>query len=103
MHCLSSHFYKQRNKNDKNVRLLYTYIYIYIYIYIYTQINSLYVVKYEILRIDLIGVEHACVYLQDLSARLVSVHAEKDSFRLTFKTVEEVWKFSTYLALGTTD
>uniref|UniRef100_A0A8C4YYL4 SH3 domain and tetratricopeptide repeats 2 n=1 Tax=Gadus morhua TaxID=8049 RepID=A0A8C4YYL4_GADMO len=38
--------------------------------------------------------------LQDLSARLVSVHAEKDSFLLTFKTVEEVWKFSTYLALG---
>ncbi|KAJ3587748.1 hypothetical protein NHX12_011345 [Muraenolepis orangiensis] len=37
---------------------------------------------------------------KDLSARLVSVHAEKDSFVLTFKTVEEVWKFSTYLALG---
>ncbi|KAM7417999.1 hypothetical protein PAMA_017573 [Pampus argenteus] len=36
----------------------------------------------------------------DLSARLVSVHAEKDSFVLTFKTVEEIWKFSTYLALG---
>ena len=38
--------------------------------------------------------------LQDLSARLVSVHAEKDRFVLTFKTVEEIWKFSTYLALG---
>ncbi|XP_068451523.1 SH3 domain and tetratricopeptide repeat-containing protein 2 [Clinocottus analis] len=37
---------------------------------------------------------------KDLSARLVSVHAEKDSFVLTFKTVEEVWKFSTYIALG---
>ncbi|XP_077434208.1 SH3 domain and tetratricopeptide repeat-containing protein 2 isoform X1 [Vanacampus margaritifer] len=37
---------------------------------------------------------------KDLSARLVSVHAEKDSFVLTFKTVEELWKFSTYLALG---
>ncbi|XP_061643517.1 SH3 domain and tetratricopeptide repeat-containing protein 2 isoform X2 [Phyllopteryx taeniolatus] len=37
---------------------------------------------------------------KDLSARLVSVHAEKDSFVLTFKTVEEIWKFSTYLALG---
>uniref|UniRef100_A0A8C7ZQF4 SH3 domain and tetratricopeptide repeats 2 n=1 Tax=Oryzias sinensis TaxID=183150 RepID=A0A8C7ZQF4_9TELE len=36
---------------------------------------------------------------KDLSARLVSVHAEKDSFVLTFKTVEEMWKFSTYLAL----
>ncbi len=40
------------------------------------------------------------LFLQDLSARLVSVHAEKDSFVLTFKTVEEIWKFSTYLALG---
>ncbi|XP_068181370.1 SH3 domain and tetratricopeptide repeat-containing protein 2 isoform X2 [Antennarius striatus] len=37
---------------------------------------------------------------KDLSARLVSVYAEKDSFVLTFKTVEEIWKFSTYLALG---
>lgn len=37
---------------------------------------------------------------QDLSARLVSVHAEKDHFVITFKTVEEIWKFSTYLALG---
>uniref|UniRef100_UPI001A997CFB SH3 domain and tetratricopeptide repeat-containing protein 2 n=1 Tax=Gasterosteus aculeatus aculeatus TaxID=481459 RepID=UPI001A997CFB len=37
---------------------------------------------------------------KDLSARLVSIHAEKDSFVLTFKTVEEIWKFSTYLALG---
>lgn len=42
-------------------------------------------------------------FLQDLSARLVSVHAEKDSFVLTFKTVEEIWKFSTYLALGRTN
>ncbi|KAM4554997.1 SH3 domain and tetratricopeptide repeat-containing protein 2 isoform 1-T1 [Odontesthes bonariensis] len=37
---------------------------------------------------------------KDLSARLVSVHAERDSFVLTFKTVEEIWKFSTYLSLG---
>ncbi|XP_051505885.1 SH3 domain and tetratricopeptide repeat-containing protein 2 isoform X2 [Myxocyprinus asiaticus] len=37
---------------------------------------------------------------KDMSARLVSVHAEKDSFVITFKTVEEIWKFSTYLALG---
>ncbi|XP_030621411.1 SH3 domain and tetratricopeptide repeat-containing protein 2 [Chanos chanos] len=37
---------------------------------------------------------------KDLSARLVSVHAEKDCFVITFKTVEEIWKFSTYLALG---
>ncbi|XP_066505491.1 SH3 domain and tetratricopeptide repeat-containing protein 2 [Hoplias malabaricus] len=37
---------------------------------------------------------------KDLSARLVSVHADKDHFVITFKTVEEIWKFSTYLALG---
>nr|XP_015204858.1 PREDICTED: SH3 domain and tetratricopeptide repeat-containing protein 2 isoform X1 [Lepisosteus oculatus] len=37
---------------------------------------------------------------KDLSARLVSVHAETDSFVITFKTVEEIWKFSTYLSLG---
>lgn len=45
-------------------------------------------------------VKQQTLCLQDLSARLVSVHAEKDSFVLTFKTVEEIWKFSTYLALG---
>lgn len=44
--------------------------------------------------------KHETLFVQDLSARLVSVHAEKDSFVLTFKTVEEIWKFSTYLALG---
>ncbi|KAG5270257.1 hypothetical protein AALO_G00190580 [Alosa alosa] len=37
---------------------------------------------------------------KDLSARLLSVHAERDCFILTFKTVEEIWKFSTYLSLG---
>ncbi|MGH0156328.1 UNVERIFIED_CONTAM: hypothetical protein FKN15_031033 [Acipenser sinensis] len=37
---------------------------------------------------------------KDLSARLVSVHIERDCFSITFKTVEEIWKFSTYLALG---
>ncbi|XP_078087249.1 SH3 domain and tetratricopeptide repeat-containing protein 2 [Mustelus asterias] len=36
----------------------------------------------------------------ELSARLVSIHAEKDLFVLTFKTVEEIWKFTTYLSLG---
>ena len=44
--------------------------------------------------------KHETLCLQDLSARLVCVHAEKDSFVLTFKTVEEIWRFSTYLALG---
>ena len=47
--------------------------------------------------------KHETLFLQDLSARLVSVHAEKDSFVITFKTVEEIWKFSTYLALGRTN
>lgn len=38
--------------------------------------------------------------VQELSARLVCVQAREDRFLLTFKTLEEVWKFSTYLALG---
>ncbi|XP_068554194.1 SH3 domain and tetratricopeptide repeat-containing protein 2 isoform X4 [Anas acuta] len=37
---------------------------------------------------------------KELSARLVCVQAQEDRFLLTFKTLEEVWKFSTYLALG---
>ncbi|XP_030066831.1 SH3 domain and tetratricopeptide repeat-containing protein 2 isoform X2 [Microcaecilia unicolor] len=37
---------------------------------------------------------------KELSARLLSLEAEKDLFVITFKTVEEIWKFSTYLALG---
>ncbi|XP_018612031.2 SH3 domain and tetratricopeptide repeat-containing protein 2 isoform X2 [Scleropages formosus] len=37
---------------------------------------------------------------KDLSARLLSVNAESDCFVITFKTVEEIWKFSTYLSLG---
>ncbi|XP_067899499.1 SH3 domain and tetratricopeptide repeat-containing protein 2 isoform X2 [Heterodontus francisci] len=36
----------------------------------------------------------------EMSSRLVSIHAEKDLFVLTFKTVEEIWKFTTYLSLG---
>ncbi|XP_048459866.1 SH3 domain and tetratricopeptide repeat-containing protein 2 isoform X1 [Rhincodon typus] len=36
----------------------------------------------------------------ELSARLLSILAEKDRFILTFKTVEEIWKFTTYLSLG---
>lgn len=38
--------------------------------------------------------------VQELSARLVCVQAQEDRFLLTFKTLEEVWKFSTYLTLG---
>ncbi|XP_027258578.2 SH3 domain and tetratricopeptide repeat-containing protein 2 isoform X2 [Cricetulus griseus] len=37
---------------------------------------------------------------KDLSARLVRVQSQKDQFLITFKTVEEIWKFSTYLNLG---
>ncbi|KAJ1126707.1 hypothetical protein NDU88_005113 [Pleurodeles waltl] len=37
---------------------------------------------------------------KELSARLLSVHALQDLFVITFKTVEEVWKFSTYMSLG---
>ncbi|NWS55464.1 S3TC2 protein, partial [Chunga burmeisteri] len=41
-----------------------------------------------------------CAMLKELSARLVCIQAHKDRFILTFKTLEEVWKFSTYLTLG---
>ncbi|KAM9068489.1 SH3 domain and tetratricopeptide repeat-containing protein 2 isoform 3-T3 [Sarcophilus harrisii] len=37
---------------------------------------------------------------QELSARLVSIQVDKDQFIITFKTIEEIWKFSTYLNLG---
>lgn len=39
-------------------------------------------------------------HVQELSARLVCMQAHEDRFLLTFKTLEEVWKFSTYLTLG---
>ncbi|NWR11169.1 S3TC2 protein, partial [Paradoxornis webbianus] len=38
--------------------------------------------------------------VQELSARLVCMQAHEGRFLLTFKTLEEVWKFSTYLTLG---
>ncbi|XP_067422509.1 SH3 domain and tetratricopeptide repeat-containing protein 2 isoform X1 [Emydura macquarii macquarii] len=41
-----------------------------------------------------------CDLFKELSARLVCIQAQKDRFLLTFKTIEEIWKFSTYLALG---
>ncbi|NXX34963.1 S3TC2 protein, partial [Nicator chloris] len=41
-----------------------------------------------------------CALFKELSARLVCVQAHEDRFLLTFKTLEEVWKFSTYLTLG---
>lgn len=41
-----------------------------------------------------------CALFKDLSARLVGIQSQKDQFLITFKTVEEIWKFSTYLNLG---
>uniref|UniRef100_A0A4W3GQY8 SH3 domain and tetratricopeptide repeats 1 n=1 Tax=Callorhinchus milii TaxID=7868 RepID=A0A4W3GQY8_CALMI len=35
-----------------------------------------------------------------LSSRLVTINTENDLFILTFKTVQEIWKFSNYLSLG---
>ncbi|XP_016283870.1 SH3 domain and tetratricopeptide repeat-containing protein 2 isoform X2 [Monodelphis domestica] len=37
---------------------------------------------------------------KELSARFISIQVNKDQFIITFKTVEEIWKFSTYLNLG---
>lgn len=37
---------------------------------------------------------------QELSARLLSIHSDQDRLVVTFKTFEEIWKFSTYHALG---
>lgn len=37
---------------------------------------------------------------QELSARLLSLHSDQDRIVVTFKTFEEIWKFSTYHALG---
>ncbi|KAK2116694.1 SH3 domain and tetratricopeptide repeat-containing protein 2 [Saguinus oedipus] len=37
---------------------------------------------------------------KDLSARLVSIQSQRAQFLITFKTMEEIWKFSTYLKLG---
>ncbi|XP_014388931.1 PREDICTED: SH3 domain and tetratricopeptide repeat-containing protein 1 [Myotis brandtii] len=37
---------------------------------------------------------------RELSARLLSIHSDQDRLVVTFKTFEEIWKFSTYHALG---
>ncbi|XP_036279800.1 SH3 domain and tetratricopeptide repeat-containing protein 2 isoform X1 [Pipistrellus kuhlii] len=37
---------------------------------------------------------------KDLSARLVGIQSQQAQFLITFKTMEEIWKFSTYLSLG---
>ncbi|XP_069059488.1 SH3 domain and tetratricopeptide repeat-containing protein 1 isoform X1 [Pleurodeles waltl] len=36
----------------------------------------------------------------ELSARLLSIHSDQDLIIVTFKTFEEIWKFSTYYSLG---
>ncbi|XP_064201016.1 SH3 domain and tetratricopeptide repeat-containing protein 1 isoform X1 [Anguilla rostrata] len=36
----------------------------------------------------------------ELSARLLSINSEEDVIFVTFKTFEEIWKFSTYYTLG---
>uniref|UniRef100_A0A8C5LKU1 SH3 domain and tetratricopeptide repeats 1 n=1 Tax=Leptobrachium leishanense TaxID=445787 RepID=A0A8C5LKU1_9ANUR len=36
----------------------------------------------------------------ELSARLLSIQSDKDLIIVTFKTFEEIWKFSTYYSLG---
>ncbi|XP_066473302.1 SH3 domain and tetratricopeptide repeat-containing protein 2 isoform X2 [Tiliqua scincoides] len=41
-----------------------------------------------------------CALFKELSARLVCIQAQEDRFLLSFKTIEEIWKFSTYLSLG---
>uniref|UniRef100_A0A4W3I613 SH3 domain and tetratricopeptide repeats 1 n=1 Tax=Callorhinchus milii TaxID=7868 RepID=A0A4W3I613_CALMI len=38
--------------------------------------------------------------LSELSARLLSIHSDQDLILVTFKTFEEIWKFSTYYSLG---
>ncbi|XP_046947073.1 SH3 domain and tetratricopeptide repeat-containing protein 1 isoform X2 [Lynx rufus] len=40
--------------------------------------------------------------LGELSARLLSIHSDQDRIVVSFKTFEEIWKFSTYHALGFT-
>ncbi|XP_040275091.1 SH3 domain and tetratricopeptide repeat-containing protein 1 isoform X2 [Bufo bufo] len=36
----------------------------------------------------------------ELSARLLSIESDKDLITVTFRTLEEIWKFSTYYSLG---
>ncbi|XP_059819439.1 SH3 domain and tetratricopeptide repeat-containing protein 1-like [Hypanus sabinus] len=41
--------------------------------------------------------------LSELSARLLSIYSDQDLIVITFKTFEEIWKFSTYYSLGLID
>ncbi|XP_004854431.1 SH3 domain and tetratricopeptide repeat-containing protein 2 isoform X1 [Heterocephalus glaber] len=44
--------------------------------------------------------QDARALFKDLSARLVNIQSQRAQFLITFKTMEEIWKFSTYLDLG---
>ncbi|XP_010625413.1 SH3 domain and tetratricopeptide repeat-containing protein 2 isoform X2 [Fukomys damarensis] len=44
--------------------------------------------------------QEARALFKDLSARLVNIQSQRAQFLITFKTMEEIWKFSTYLDLG---
>ncbi|XP_077731489.1 SH3 domain and tetratricopeptide repeat-containing protein 1 isoform X1 [Canis aureus] len=55
--------------------------------------------RLRLLENDSREVAHA---LGELSARLLSIHSDQDRIVVTFKTFEEIWKFSTYHALGFT-
>ncbi|XP_073503940.1 SH3 domain and tetratricopeptide repeat-containing protein 1 isoform X2 [Phyllobates terribilis] len=46
--------------------------------------------------------EVAAVFCE-LSARLLSIESDKDLITVTFRTFEEIWKFSTYYSLGFLD
>ncbi|GCC24734.1 hypothetical protein chiPu_0003136 [Chiloscyllium punctatum] len=58
----------------------------------------------DMLRAKLRILENDCgevvVLLSELSARLLSIHSDQDLIIITFKTFEEIWKFSTYYSLG---
>lgn len=42
----------------------------------------------------------SCLCPQELSTHLVSIKSEEKTFFVTFKTFEEIWKFSTYHTTG---
>ncbi|XP_048455739.1 SH3 domain and tetratricopeptide repeat-containing protein 1 isoform X2 [Rhincodon typus] len=58
----------------------------------------------DLLRAKLRILENDCgeviALLSELSARLLSIHSDQDLIVITFKTFEEIWKFSTYYSLG---
>uniref|UniRef100_A0A3P9MDM6 SH3 domain and tetratricopeptide repeats 1 n=1 Tax=Oryzias latipes TaxID=8090 RepID=A0A3P9MDM6_ORYLA len=53
--------------------------------------------KLRLLQADCAGVNNLFV---ELSAELVSINSEEKSIYVTFKTFEELWKFTTYYTIG---